>query len=200
MSGPAERSSSPQPLASVILLAPEDERVLKAVLASCLHQTSSSHELLLVDTKPRREGVREAVRHYERRLNLGYLENDRLATRAQAYNRAAEVARGDLLIAIPPGCLLDPDLVDAYVQACAGAPAHCVVVGRQAKLLAHVPPEKPMDPRVAIRLAQHSSEWARALLEERMLDTGLSAGDVELDCRAVISRLEHPEQPDLLHA
>jgi hypothetical protein len=198
VSGSAQRGS--QPLASVILVVPGDERVLNAVLASCLHQTSRSHELILVDPRPGREGVRDAVRRYGERLNLRYLENDGVATRGFAFNRAAEAARGDILISVPTGCLLDPDLVDAHLQACASAPSECVVLGRQAKLLTHVPPDRPIDPRVAIRLAQHSPEWARLLREGRALDARVSADDIERDFRAIISRLEHAEHPDLLHA
>jgi hypothetical protein len=196
----ANASSSTQPRASVILVAPRDDRVLTAVLASCLHQTNSDHELLLTDTWPAREGARDVVRRYETRLNLRYLESERVVTRARAYNRAADVARGATLISVPQGCLLDPGLVDAHLQACEGAPGESVVLGRQARLLTHVPPERPMDPRVALRLASHAPEWARALLEGRVLDVKVSADDIERDLSAVIRRLEHAEHPDLLHA
>jgi glycosyltransferase involved in cell wall biosynthesis len=200
MKRPQSPADSIPPVASIIIPTPRDPAVLAAVLASCVHQTDPRYEILLVDMDVATPELTQVVDRYAGRLPLRHRRTENAMTRALGCNHAAESARGPILIFVPDGDLMHPRLVEAHVEACAAAAGGVVILGRRGKLLTHVPPDVPIEPPLALRLASHAASWRRALIAGECLDVTPSVEEIERDFTEVILRLEPSASGDLLDA
>jgi len=166
-----------QPVHSISVITPTYNKaaLLELTLASYLHQTYKSFELVVVDDGST-DNTRQVVERYQSRLNIKYVFQPNRG-RSVARNRAILEATGDILVFSDDDRLAAPGFLAAHARAFSSPQDNLFVLGGQAGFLSQWDKRQELLARVA-PLFKRSPELEPLLTQNQKLQL-VSAEDIE---------------------